>query len=122
MAPQAATSRGPAWPSDAAINAWKPATAQVVTVAAVLLSGSRYALDSTVVEVEVCGKKVSATKADALVDALAPLAAKYLPDNANTPEAYAGLVLFAVFGAPALGHGMEKLAAAIERRQSQGAA
>ncbi|NBD09639.1 hypothetical protein [Corallococcus silvisoli] len=113
-----ATSRGPAWPSDAATDAMRPMVIKLVTLAAVLLQGTRYSLDSAPVEVEVCGKTITTTKSDALVEALAPLAAKYIPSEANTPEAFAGLVVLSVFGPPAAAHGLERLSEVLERRKT----
>ncbi|RJS26074.1 hypothetical protein DRW03_06340 [Corallococcus sp. H22C18031201] len=102
-APASVNPRGPAWPAPAAIAEMTPMVAGLVSQLALVLAGTRYAIDKAV-EVEVGGEVQSVSGQTALTSALAPLAAKYLPSVINTPEAAAAVVVVSVFGLPAIAH------------------
>jgi len=101
----------PGWPAESALADAAPTVKEVVDVAAVLLSGTRFDILGTI-SVRVGDKVLERTKADVLAEKLTPLAAKYGMTLFDSPEAVAVAGLVTVFGQPLMMLAMEKLQAA----------
>jgi hypothetical protein len=81
------------WPLEEAVRAATEPAEMLWSQAALLLKGTRYALDKD--------------KQKVLVNGTAPLLAKWLPVVGNTPEAAFIVAVTMVFGPPAIAHLME---------------
>jgi len=100
--PPPADSRGPNWPPNSAIEGWKPVVAPLVAVATAVSQGRSWQIPAQQVEVTVAGVTKVMSAQEALTDAVSALAAKYLPQDVNSPEAYLGAVCFAIWGGPVI--------------------
>lgn len=107
----------PGWPTRAQVESVRPVAQAVVVALAAVLAPTRYAFhERGEVTVTVAGRRVTTSAADALTDALATVGAKYMPDNAKTPEAYALATVAALFGGPALMHAAETYGPALAQK------
>jgi len=108
--PATADASKPGWPTEAALADAAPLVSELVGIAAVLLDGTRFALNASI-KVLVGDKVIERTKAEVLAERLTPLAAKYGAAAQQTPETVALLGVALVFGQPLVELAVQKVLA-----------